>query len=279
MSELSAFSPDAPLVMLGCGNMGGALVRGWLAGGLSPDALVIIDPGFSSNMMPGQSGFRVVDNIDTIAHTVTARALILAVKPQIINDLMPAMVPIINDETMVVSIAAGVTLDQMQRSLGAEIQCVRVMPNTPVAVNAGASGIIGNDNVSADNTALVKALMSSVGVAAMLENEQQINGVTAVSGSGPAYVFHMVEALAQAGQHQGLPKDVAEALARQTIIGAAKLLDADADVSATTLRERVTSPKGTTEAALNVLMGTGGFADLLRDATSAAVKRSKELAG
>lgn len=279
MTDLSAFSPDAPLVMLGCGNMGGALVRGWLADGLSPDALIIIDPGFAADMLPGQSGFRVVKSIDEITAGVKSRALVLAVKPQIINDLMPVMAPIIGNDTIVVSIAAGVTLDQMQRGLGAGTQCIRVMPNTPVAVNAGASGVIGNDNVSADNLRLIETLMSAVGVAAMLENEEQINGVTAVSGSGPAYVFHMVEALAQAGEHQGLSKEVAEALARQTIIGAAKLMEVDADVSATTLRERVTSPKGTTEAALNVLMGEGGFPDLMRAATSAAVQRSKELAG
>ncbi|WP_262694621.1 pyrroline-5-carboxylate reductase [Kordiimonas aquimaris] len=279
MMNLSEFTPNAPLVLVGCGNMGGALARGWLASGLSADALVIVDRLFEVENLPEARGARVVDSLDALETGLLAKAVLLAVKPQIINDVMPSLSPFINNNTLIISVAAGVTLDQMARGVGADKQCARVMPNTPAAVAAGASGIACSENVSLANMALTKALMEAVGLAVVLENEQQIDAVTATSGSGPAYVFYMVEALAAAGEKLGLSQEGAEALARQTIIGAAKLLEADTGTSAATLRERVTSPKGTTEAALKVLMGEGGMTTLLERATEAAAKRSKELAG
>lgn len=278
MTHLSEFTPDTPLILVGCGNMGGALARGWLASGLSADALVIVDRLFTTEKLPEAHGARVADSLDELETSLSAKAVLLAVKPQIINGVMPDLGPFINNDTLIISVAAGVTLDQMARGVGADKQCARVMPNTPAAVAAGASGIACSEHVSAANKTLTQALMESVGLAVVLENEQQIDAVTAVSGSGPAYVFHMVEAMTAAGIELGLTDENAYMLARQTIIGAAKLLDADGSVSASTLRERVTSPKGTTEAALGVLMPSGGLTDLMTRAAKAAAKRNAELA-
>lgn len=284
MTNLSKLTKATPLVLVGCGNMGAAMVGGWLAAGLSPEALIIIDPQFDVRSMPSAEGAVVVPSADALDAGVTARILVLAVKPQIINDVMPSLKPFMDADTVAVSIAAGVTLEQMARELGSDDsslnpQLVRAMPNTPAAVGAGATGIVASAGVKEDGLALAVALMQASGAVVVLENEDQINGVTATSGSGPAYVFHMVEALAAAGVRVGLSEADAVLLARQTIIGAAKLLEAEPDVGAATLRERVTSPNGTTEAALGVLMGEDGLTELMKRTTRAAVQRSKELAG
>lgn len=286
MSNLSAFTAASPLVLVGCGNMGRALVRGWLTAGLAPEGLVILDPKLDPQDVPEFAGARLALHADELAG-VTARLMVLAVKPQVMNEVLQAVRPLAGAGTIAVSVAAGVTLGQLRRTLGAGARLVRAMPNTPAAVGAGVTGLVADEDITADDKMLADAVMRAAGKTVWLSDESMMDAVTATSGSGPAYVFHMVEALSAAAVAAGLPADAAESLARQTIIGAARLLAVDADVSAGELRTRVTSPGGTTAAALEVLMarggagdktGDGGLTTLMTRAVAAATKRGQELA-
>ncbi len=279
MSDFSLFTPDAPFVLVGCGNMGGALVRGWLKAGLAPAALVIIDPAASAEKLPEASQATFVASADMLPANLQARLMVLAVKPQVANDVMKSVKHVVGEGTLVLSVAAGVTLDQLERELGSGPAYVRAMPNTPAAIGAGATGLAAAESVSASERALAELVMRAAGKTIWVENEAMINSVTATSGSGPAYVFHMVEALTAGAEQAGLPAADAMLLARQTIIGAAKLLEANPEVTASTLREQVTSPAGTTAAALEVLMESGELSDLMTRAVAAAKRRGEELAG
>lgn len=277
MTTLCEFTPDAPLVLVGCGNMGQALVRGWLTAGLDPAALMVIDPVANPDDLPEFAGAVFVASAERLPEGTTARLLLLAVKPQMMNTVLAGLSAVAGASTIAVSVAAGVTLGQMRRGLPA-CQLVRAMPNTPAAVGAGVTGLVAAAGVSEGDKALTDAVMKAAGKTVWLADEALMDAVTATSGSGPAYVFHMVEALAAAAEQAGLPADQAEVLARQTIIGAARLLEANSDVGAGTLRERVTSPGGTTAAALEVLMKTeGGLTALMTRAVLAAKKRGQEL--
>jgi len=289
MTDLSEFTPNTPLMLVGCGNMGQALVRGWLTAGLNPAALVIVDPAANADDLPEFVGAVFLSGAAQMPAGVSARLLLLAVKPQVMNDVLAAMSPTVGVHTVVVSVAAGVTLAQMRRGLsglsggsaggaGGGL-LVRAMPNTPAAVGAGVTGLAADAGVGEADKALTDAVMKAAGKTVWLAGEELMDAVTATSGSGPAYVFHMVEALTVAAVKAGLPEAEAEVLARQTIVGAARLLDVNNDVSAGTLRERVTSPGGTTAAALEVLMNTeDGLTDLMTRAVAAAKKRGAELA-
>ena len=278
MINLSVFKQDTPLVLVGCGNMGQAMVRGWLTAGLDPAALIIIDPASGVDDLPEFIGATFMATGADLPPETTARLIVLAVKPQAMNAVLASVAVVVGACTIVVSVAAGVTLAQMQRGLQVGL-LVRAMPNTPAAVGAGVTGLVAGAGVSGDDNTLVDAVMKAAGKTVWLADENLMDAVTATSGSGPAYVFHMVEALAAAAVSAGLPASQAMVLARQTIVGAARLLAVDNDTDAGTLRERVTSPGGTTAAALEVLMNTeGGLTDLMTRAVAAAKRRGAELA-
>ena len=258
------------LVLLACGKMGSALLQVWLADGLPARAVHVIEPHPSDWLRA--SGV----NLNTPLPPRPAVAL-LAVKPQMMGAALPALQALGGGGTLFVSIAAGTSLASIESTLGTGTPVVRVMPNTPAAVGRGISALIGNAHAGAAALAVARDLMAAVGQTVMLEHEGQMDAVTAVSGSGPAYVFHLIEALAAAGEAQGLPAAMAMQLARATVTGAGELAQQSPD-SAAQLRINVTSPGGTTAAALGVLMDPDtGFPPLLRRAVKAAADRSKEL--
>lgn len=255
------------IVLLGCGKMGGAMLAGWLARGVPPTSVYVIDPAPSDWLR----GTGVHLNVDLPPAPAVA---IVAVKPQMMGDALPALQALGNARTLFISIAAGTTLARFADALGDQTPIIRAMPNTPAAVGAGISALIGNALVSAQDLALAEALLAAVGQTVRLEDEAQMDAVTGLSGSGPAYVFHMIEAMARAGEAQGLSADLAMQLARATVIGAGQLAAGSED-SAAQLRINVTSPKGTTAAALDVLMPD--LTPLMTRAIAAATERSREL--
>ncbi len=262
---------DRGLVLLGCGKMGSAMLSGWLARGLAPASVFVIDPNPSDWVL--QTGARVNEDLPGAPAVV-----IIAVKPQMMGDALPALQGMGGAETLFISVAAGTPLAQFEAALGAEAMIVRAMPNTPAAVGQGITALIGNAHVDAAQMDLAEGFMQAVGTVVRLESEDQMDAVTGVSGSGPAYVFHLIETLAAGGVAQGLSKELAMQLAKATVAGAGALaIQAQEDPSQ--LRVNVTSPNGTTQAALEVLMdGETGFPSLLTKAVAAATNRSKELA-
>ncbi|MDB6178626.1 pyrroline-5-carboxylate reductase [Paracoccus sp. Z330] len=255
------------LVLVGCGRMGGAMLRGWLARGLQPGSVTVIDPRLAPEWR--DKGMRVNEALPE-----NPAVLVLAVKPQMMADAL-GEVPVLRD-TLIVSVAAGTTIATFANSFP-NAPIVRVMPNTPAAIGKGISALIGNDLAGAAHLDLAETLMSAVGRVVRLESEDQMDAVTGLSGSGPAYVFHLIEAMAQAGEAQGLSGELALELARMTVAGAGALaIDADEDPAV--LRENVTSPGGTTAAGLNVLMDAEtGLPPLMRRTVAAAADRGREL--
>lgn len=258
------------LVLLGCGKMGSALLAGWLAGGLSPRAVWVVEPS-PSDWLRAQ-GVRLNEGLPQ----APAVALV-AVKPQMMGDALPALTGL-GAGTLVVSIAAGTPVAAFEAAFGPGTPVVRAMPNTPAAVGRGITALVGNAAAGEAGLALAEGLMAAVGATVRLEHEGQMDAVTAVSGSGPAYVFHLIEALAAAGVAEGLSGDLAMQLARHTVCGAGELAHRS-DAPAGQLRADVTSPGGTTAAALAVLMDeTAGLRPLMRRAVAAAAARGRELA-
>jgi pyrroline-5-carboxylate reductase len=276
MNALDPFSATAPLVLVGTGKMGGALLKGWLDRGLDPRAVVAVDPA------PSDDAYRLL-SAHGIAAAATpppgaqARAIVIAVKPQVIAAVLPPLRSIATDATLAISIAAGTTVATLREGLG-DIGIVRAMPNTPAQVGRGITGAIANPGVDAPRRALADALLSAVGEVVWLDEERLLDAVTAVSGSGPAYVFLLAECLEQAAVEAGLPADIAAHLARATVTGSAELLR-QSDLPPAVLRQNVTSPNGTTAAALSVLMAPDGLGLLMERAVAAARLRSEELAG
>jgi pyrroline-5-carboxylate reductase len=256
------------LVLLGCGKMGGALLEGWLKGGLDPKRVQVIDPQ-PSDWLKRQG---VALNPDSPGPATVA---LLAVKPQMMAAAAPALKPLAGTGTLFVSIAAGTPIAFFEGLFGAETPIVRVMPNTPAAVGRGISALVGNARAGEDEMRMTEALMAAVGQTVRLDDEEQMHAVTGLSGSGPAYVFHMIEAMAGAGEAAGLAPELAMRLARATVSGAGALADAS-DESAEQLRKNVTSPGGTTAAGLGVLMDE--LPDLMTRTVAAAAGRSRELA-
>lgn len=258
------------LVLLGCGKMGTALLTGWLAAGLPVEAVWVIEPNPTDWLI--QTGVHLNEGLPD-----SAAVALLAVKPQMMGKALPALQALGNGTTLFISIAAGTTIATFEAALGARTPIVRTMPNTPAMVGRGITALCGNAHVSPDDMALARELMAAVGDVVDLDGEHQIDAVTAVSGSGPAYVFHLIEAMAAAGEAEGLPPAVAMQLARATVCGAGELAFRSPD-SAAQLRINVTSPGGTTAAALNVLMDPEtGFPALLKRAVKAAADRGREL--
>ncbi len=265
-----------PLVLVGAGKMGGAMLAGWLARGLDPTGVVIVDPSPPEDM-------RIFIAERSLRHEtsppgdVGAAVLVVAIKPQMMGDVLPALRRLLTDDTLVVSIAAGTTIANLADGLGAG-SIVRAMPNTPAQVGRGMTVAVGNGGVSEAQKTLVSELLATIGEVAWAGDEADMDAVTAVSGSGPAYVFHLVEALAAAGRAEGLDAGLAMTLARQTVTGAGELLH-QSDLNAAVLRQNVTSKGGTTAAALEVLMSDHGLSELMERAVKAAAQRSRELAG
>lgn len=259
------------LVLLGCGKMGSALLQGWLAQGIAPDAVTVLDPA-PSDWLKAQSGLRLNGDLPPAPAVV-----VVAVKPQMIGDALPGLQALGGGETLFISIAAGTDLARFEALLDGATPIIRTMPNTPAAIGQGITALIGNGAADAAALDLAESLMQAVGQTIRLESESQMDAVTAVSGSGPAYVFHMIECLAAAGVAQGLAPDLALSLARATVSGAGALAEA-ADESPAQLRINVTSPAGTTEAGLKVLMDAQtGLPPLVERTVAAAADRSREL--
>lgn len=260
------------LVLLGCGKMGSALLQGWLAGGLAPDAAHVIDPQPSDWLLA--QGVRVNQPLPAAPAVV-----LIAVKPQMMGAALPTLQSYGGGETLFVSVAAGTRIAAYEAVLGASTPIVRTMPNTPAAVGRGITAICGNAHVSPAQLDTAAALMAAVGEVVRLAGEHQIDAVTALSGGGPAYVFHLIEAMAAAGAAAGLPADMAMQLARATVIGAGELARQSSE-SAAQMRINVTSPGGTTAQALAVLMDERrGLPALMREAVAAAAARGQELGG
>lgn len=255
------------LVLLGCGRMGGAMLHGWLAQGLEPGSVTVIDPHLSAEWH--NRGLRV-----NAALPDAPAVLVLAVKPQMMADALEGMPPL--QDTMILSVAAGTTIAAFEATFpGAPI--VRVMPNTPAAIGQGISAMIGNARATGAHLDLAERLMKAVGRVVRLDREEQMDAVTALSGSGPAYVFHLIEAMARAGEAQGLPPAMSLDLARMTVAGAGALA-VHADEDPAILRENVTSPGGTTAAGLRVLMDPDtGLPPLMARTIAAAAERAREL--
>ena len=258
------------LVLLGCGKMGSALLSGWLDAGLPPNSVWVLDPNPSDWLRA--SGVHVNQGIPP-----APAVALLAVKPQMMGAALPSLQALGNGSTLVVSIAAGTSIASFEAVFGPRTPIVRTMPNTPAMVGRGITGIVGNAHAGAAGLALAEDLMLAVGQVVRLDNEGQIDAVTGLSGSGPAYVFHLIEAMAQAGIAQGLSPEIAMKLARATVCGAGELAHRAPD-SAEQLRINVTSPGGTTAAALAHLMDpVTGLPPLMARAVAAATQRGREL--
>lgn len=268
----------APLVLIGAGKMGGAMLSAWLGKGLDPAGVRVIDPGLDDARRRDleRTGIGVADKVSDAALKDPAKILVLAVKPQIMKAVLAEVAGIAGPDTVVISIAAGIAMKTLAAAFAEGQGIVRIMPNMPAQVGAGMAVAYPNDALKADDRALVDALMAATGATAWIGDEALMDAVTAVSGSGPAYVFYLAECLAAAGRAAGLDEALAEKLARQTVVGGGALLGAASEPAAV-LRENVTSPGGTTAAALAVLMGDDGLKLLLEKAVAAARARSIEL--
>jgi pyrroline-5-carboxylate reductase len=265
-----------PLLLAGAGNMGGALLKGWLDQGLAANQIVVQDP----SPPPAMAALLAQHGIRAAAAPVLATppaVILVAVKPQIMDQVFPALARHAGPATVVLSVAAGKTVQSFERQLPANTAVIRSIPNTPASVGRGITAAFANAHVTPAQKTLCDALLSAVGAVGWVADEGLIDAATAVSGSGPAYVFLLAECLAKAGQDAGLPADLALQLARWTVAGAGEMLHRS-DLDAATLRQNVTSPNGTTFAALQVLMASDGLQPLLTEAVAAAAKRSRELA-
>jgi len=265
---------NTKLGFIGAGNMATALIRGMLAAHLAaPEQILVfdIDSNKINKMVAAHGVLACGDNLDVVKRS---DLVVLAVKPQNMKTVLAEIAPAVRGDQCFISIAAGVTLARLESALGPQARVVRVMPNTPALIGAGAAGIARGRMATEGDVALARAIFEAVGTAVVLD-EKHLDAVTAVSGSGPAYVFFFVEALLEAAQKVGLDRDVAGKLVKQTLLGAARMVN-EVEQTPAQLREAVTSPGGTTFAALTV-MREGGFSDLIARAVQAATARSVEL--
>jgi pyrroline-5-carboxylate reductase len=266
-----------PLLLVGCGKMGGALLAGWIANGLAPGDTYVVEPDAglrtAARDRHGVAAFAEPKELPT---DLRPRAIVFAVKPQAMATVLPAYEQLARSG-VVLSIAAGTAIARFEAAFGADTAVVRAMPNTPAAIGHGVTALFANPRASAAQRELCAGLMAAVGAVHWLDDEEQMHAVTAMSGSGPAYVFHLIEVLAEAGIRSGLPQALAWPMARATVAGSAALA-ARSDEPVEALRRQVTSPGGTTEAALAVLMAPDGMQALFDRAVAAATQRSRELA-
>ena len=273
---------DGTLLLVGAGNMGGAMLRGWLANGLTAADITVLDPSPPTDMRAFLSGqaINLISAPDAVA--VAPQIIVMAVKPQVMNEVFPAVAAVAGADTLVISIAAGCSIAGFEKHLPQGTAVVRAMPNTPAAIGRGITVCCANAHVIQAQRDLCTALLEAVGEVAWVDDEALLDPVTAVSGSGPAYVFLLAECLAEAGIAQGLAPQLARRLARATVAGSGELMRRSSAEPAV-LRQNVTSPGGTTEAALKILRsdadnaGTCNMQSLLRKAVKAATARSREL--
>jgi pyrroline-5-carboxylate reductase len=268
---------DGTLLLAGVGNMGAALLAGWLDRGLDPTHILVQDPA------PPPRAKALLDRHGIAAQAAIAglrvppAVIVVAVKPQLMDEAFPPLAQLADKSTVVLSIAAGRTIASFERHLPKGSAVIRSMPNTPAAIGRGITVAVGNAHVTPAQRQICDGLLGAVGEVAWVDEEALLDAVTAVSGSGPAYVFYLAECLGEAGIEAGLEPDLARKLARWTVAGAGELLHRS-DLGAHTLRQNVTSPGGTTFAALEVLMADEGMPKLMREAVAAATNRSRELA-
>lgn len=265
------------LVLIGAGKMGGAMLDGWLRQGVTGNQIAIIDPAPSPELMETVKTRGVALNPE-IGAISDAEVVLIAVKPQVMDAVLPEITSLAQSQPVFLSVAAGRTIAGFEAVLGKDAAIIRAMPNTPAAVGRGITAICPNANCSPAQVELATALLQAIGETVHIDDETLMDAVTAVSGSGPAYVFHLIECMAAAGEKQGLPRETAMQLARATVAGAGELVH-QSELSASTLRENVTSPGGTTAAALQILMAEDAMPKILADAIRAAAERGKELAG
>lgn len=272
-----ALTLPGKMVLAGAGNMGGALLAGWLDRGLDPAQIIVQDPSPPPPMAALLEKHGIVYAPEARIDGQPA-VILVAVKPQVMDQVFPGLAALAGPETVVLSVAAGKTVAGFEKSLRPGSAVVRSIPNTPAQVGRGITVCYANANVTEAQKKLCQSLLEAVGAVDWVADESLIDVATAVSGSGPAYVFYLAEALAEAGVRSGLPADVAARLARWTVAGGGELLHRS-DLPASQLRQNVTSPNGTTYAALQVLMAeSGGLQDIMDRAVAAATKRSRELA-
>ena len=261
------------LVLVGAGKMGSALLEGWLSLGLPAQQTIVLEPHPSPEVLALTKRGIVLNPPETSKAT----ALVLAIKPQVAAEVLPTLMPWVSADTLVLSIMAGRTLSFLQRMLPSAKALVRAMPNTPASIKRGVTVVAPNDHVDGLQRDLAHLLFAAIGQVEWIEDEALMDAVTAVSGTGPAYLFLLAECLARAGVALGLPADLSDRIARATISGAGELLH-QSTLPAATLRENVTSPGGTTAAAMTVLMAPTGLGPLIENAVSQAARRSRELA-
>jgi len=267
---------EGPLLLVGCGKMGGAMLEGWLERGLDPLETHVVEPSAPSLAPFAEYQVRHYADPAALPEGLKPRVVLLAVKPQMMDGALPSYRRFVRPETLFLSIAAGKTIGYFERGLG-EAAIVRSMPNTPAAVGRGITVACANPRVTKSQRDQADGLLSAVGEVAWVEREDLLDPVTAVSGGGPAYVFLLIEYLAEAGVAAGLPPDLAMRLARVTVSGAGELARQSREPAAQ-LRQNVTSPAGTTLEALKILMAEDGLKPLLTRAIAAAARRSRELA-
>lgn len=264
------------LLFVGCGKMGGALLGGFLKNGLKKENTSIIEPS-NSSFLKEEFGVNAVSSLNEIEENYTPDIILFAVKPQMLNEVLPSYKKWGNNPNILaLSVAAGADVSLYRKHLGQETPIIRLMPNLPAFVGEGMTGAYASKNVSDAQKQITSQLVESVGKVVWIEDEEQMHAITAISGSGPAYLFHFVEAMENAAKELGLPDDIAKTLAYQTVCGSAKMV-AESEKTATDLRIQVTSPNGTTAAALDVLMNESMQSELIKKATKAAFNRSIEL--
>ena len=275
MTLADTISADRPLVLVGAGKMGGALLSGWLDGGLAAGAARVVDPAPSPELAALLANTGAAAPSAELPEATIAGVLVLAVKPQQIGELLPLLGALIDKRSVTLSIAAGTKLKTLTSGLRSD-RVIRAMPNTPAQIGMGVTVAVGAAGVTAADRDLATTLLSSVGEVEWIDDESLMDAVTAVSGSGPAYVFLLAECLADAGVEAGLDPQFARRLADATVAGAGGLIAASSEPPAT-LRQNVTSPGGTTAAALEVLQSAGGLGPLMKKAVAAAKRRAGEL--
>lgn len=261
------------VLLVGCGNMGFAMLQGWLAQDPSLEAHVV-EPADALRSRAESVGAKAVASRAELPAGLTPDLTFLAVKPQVMGDVVPDYADLAGGKTTFLSVAAGTMMASLEAMLPGDTPLIRCMPNTPAAIGAGMMVCCANEHTGEDAKTLSSKLLAASGIVEWIEDEALMDAVTAVSGSGPAYVFHLIETLGKAGAELGLPEDLAARMAMQTVMGAGKLAS-EVETPPGKLREQVTSPGGTTAAALNVLME--GLQPLMTKAVTAARDRGVEL--
>ncbi|MEJ8572220.1 pyrroline-5-carboxylate reductase [Microbaculum marinum] len=265
-----------PVLLVGAGKMGGAMLEGWIDRGLPAEQICVLEPNAAAELRATASGQGLRLNPEK-PNAPPPKVVVLAVKPQVMDDVLQDVVRYVPEDAVVLSIAAGKTIANIAAHLPKGQPIIRTIPNTPAAIGRGITVCVANGVVSDEQREAAGELLSACGEVAWIEDEGLMDAVTAVSGSGPAYVFLLAESLADAGVAAGLSPELARRLALATVSGAGELLRASG-LEPDVLRKNVTSPGGTTEAALKVLMAPGAIPDLMREGVAAATRRGKELA-